>query len=163
MPEEFRPYLSSIVFRSKLVADTSSYRQQLRYEKIIAIGDYVLEELLRYRVYPWLAIFDCREKRIERDCPQLPHIYEKINVYNPRSTISLEAVRAIRDGIKRGGIAVVVDGEEDLLALPAIMYADESMLVIYGMPNLSAVLVRVGYYEKKIASSILEMFEPCRI
>ncbi len=162
MPEELRPYLSSTVFRARLVADKDSYRE-LKYRRVIAVGDHVLESLVEYGIHPWLAVFDCKEKRAKKECPQLPPSYEEVTVYNPRSTISLEAVEAIKSGVKRGKVAVVVSGEEDLLALPAIMYADESMVVVYGMPGLSAVVVNVGYYEKRIASSILSVFKPCRI
>ena len=38
---------------------------------------------------------------------------------------------------------IVVDGEEDLATLPAILYAPLGSVVIYGQPNEGSVLVNV--------------------
>ena len=42
----------------------------------------------------------------------------------------------------------MVRGEEDLLALPCMMYAEDGDIVVYGQPNAGAVLVEVNHFIK---------------
>jgi len=46
-------------------------------------------------------------------------------------------------------IKIVVDGEEDLATLPAILYAPLGSAVVYGQPNEGSVLVEVTPEKKK--------------
>ncbi len=46
-------------------------------------------------------------------------------------------------------IQIVINGEEDLAALPAIAMAPISSVIIYGLPDKGAVVVRVTEDKKK--------------
>ena len=59
--------------------------------------------------------------------------------------------------IKMGRSAVIVDGEEDLLALVAISVAPDGSLVVYGQPNEGLVLVPVTSQKKKEIADILAL------
>ena len=55
---------------------------------------------------------------------------------NPQGTITKEAVAAIKEAIdKNEHTHIVVDGEEDLLTLIAVLYAPENSFVVYGQPH----------------------------
>ena len=51
---------------------------------------------------------------------------------------------------------ILVDGEEDLFALPAIFLAPINSLVLYGQPNKGFVLVKVTDKTRLIAMKILK-------
>ena len=53
-------------------------------------------------------------------------------------------------------IQILVKGEEDLAALPAIAMAPLSSVIIYGLPDKGAVLVRVTESKKKEIQSLLD-------
>ena len=79
-----------------------------------------------------------------------------INVRNPPGTISNKAWEAVCQASKDDDtVAILVDGEEDLLALPAIICSPSGSLVVYGQPHKGIVLVRVNERKKLCAKTIL--------
>jgi hypothetical protein len=54
---------------------------------------------------------------------------------------------------------VVVDGEEDLLTLVAVLHAPEKSLVVYGQPQEGIVVVRVTKQKKEMIRRIVEAME----
>ena len=52
-----------------------------------------------------------------------------------------------------------VDGEEDLLALPAVLSSPEKSIVVYGQPGEGIVLVRVSAQSKKQVSKFVEQMQ----
>jgi hypothetical protein len=50
----------------------------------------------------------------------------------------------------------MIDGEEDLLALVAVLYAPEKSLVVYGQPNEGMVVVEVTKEKKTETCKFLE-------
>jgi hypothetical protein len=103
---------------------------------------------------PDLGIFDRLTKRIPCDFPQV----ETETVRNPAGEITDEAMSSIKRALarrRRRKVMIAVDGEEDLLALPAIVQAPEGSVVIYGLPDRGMMLVIAdGPTKKKIAAVI---------
>jgi len=52
-----------------------------------------------------------------------------------------------------------VEGEEDLAALPAILYADENSVIVYGQPLEGIMVIRPTEENKKKVRETLELFE----
>jgi uncharacterized protein (UPF0218 family) len=50
----------------------------------------------------------------------------------------------VKNAIEKGKGKIIVEGEEDLAALPALMLAPEGALVLYGQPGEGIVAVRAG-------------------
>jgi len=107
---------------------------------IVAVGDFVTENLARAGLEPDVGIVDFRSKRgayTSELLEALARKYEVLKCRNPPGTLAEEAVRAVETAVERaaGGsrVMVVVDGEEDLLALPAIASAPPRSLVVYGL------------------------------
>ena len=55
---------------------------------------------------------------------------------------------------------IIVTGEEDLLALMAVLYAPENALVVYGQPYSGIVVVKVTPEKKAKAENFLKAMKP---
>ena len=67
--------------------------------------------------------------------PQEDAVEKTVYVDNPQGTITQEAIVAIKEALERNEHThIVVDGEEDLLTLIAVLYAPENSFVVYGQP-----------------------------
>jgi uncharacterized protein (UPF0218 family) len=129
---------------------------------IISVGDTVSRNLVKNHVLPQLSIVDNRVMR--KDVQPAPLTAEKIiHVKNPPGTITEEALAAIREALKSNcRVEIVVDGEEDLLTLIAVLYAPENSCVIYGQPYEGIVLVKVTSEKKAEVAEILKAMENVR-
>lgn len=124
--------------------------------KIIVIGDFVLSCFLNFGIVPNLGIYDRKTKRLPFDLNLSPNVM----ISNPAGHLSDEAISIIKDLLNsQGNHFVYVEGEEDLLALPAILYSPINSFVIYGMPDKGMALVIVDEEIKKKVLSIMEKFE----
>ncbi|KSW11327.1 hypothetical protein CF15_00180 [Pyrodictium occultum] len=159
--EELRPLLASRVPRGELVPGLGHVAAGLRYTRLVTVGDMVSRTAFRLGLRPFVAVYDCREMRSSVGCPEPPPGYVRIRARNPRSTIQPEAAGAVREALRRGNAVVEVDGEEDLLALPAILYSDVGVVVAYGQPGEGVVLVQVDQAVKRLAAAILRRLAPC--
>ena len=126
---------------------------------IIAVGDTVSKNLARNGFAPKLLIIDNKSKRRSTRPPKLP-TERTIYVKNPQGTITLEAEAAIEDALRNcQSCKIVVDGEEDLLALVAVVHAPENSYVIYGQPDVGIVVIKVTADKKTEIAQILESME----
>jgi uncharacterized protein (UPF0218 family) len=130
--------------------------------KLISVGDTVSRNLHANKMKPQLSITDnkCMRKKVK------PRVFESNNVIrvrNPRGTITEEAIMAIRDAVKSNEhFHIIVDGEEDLLSLIAVLYAPEKSLVVYGQPYEGIVVVEVTPEKKTGAMEILKTMKTVR-
>jgi len=86
-----------------------------------------------------------------------------VHVKNPQGTITEEAIAAIREALESDEpVRIIVDGEEDLLALIAVLYAPEKSLVVYGQPYEGIVVVEVTSEKKNEAVEILKAMKTVR-
>ncbi|TYT61113.1 DUF359 domain-containing protein [Natrialba swarupiae] len=129
---------------------------------LIAVGDVVTDHLLRAGRDPDVALVDERTKR--RDVDEA--IRERVaadpdlEATNPPAEISADAVRTLLEALAREEpTTVLVDGEEDLLALPAIVAAPEGASVVYGQPDEGMVHVRVTAEAKAEMRTLLDRFD----
>jgi GTP-dependent dephospho-CoA kinase len=110
---------------------------------VITVGDRVTETFGRMGRVPDVQIVDGRENRLDRRLPDVPRA-RTIRVLNPPATITEGAIAGIRDAFSgKKPARVLVEGEEDLLAIPAIVFAPTSAAVFYGQPGVGIVMVRV--------------------
>jgi len=137
-------------------------RGQLEGKTVITVGDVVTENVLRLGVSPSLAFYDLRTKRTDYS----PDINAKavfLTVSNPPGTITkalLEATRKAFRIVERGRpVHVLVSGEEDLAAIPAVLYAPLNSVVLYGQPEEGVVLIKVTPECKRRCAQILARME----
>ena len=126
---------------------------------IISVGDAISEALLKNNIFPKVLIVDCTVMR-KPIAPFATESYETISVRNKVGTISDEAWTVIESAIKQPSkVKIVVEGEEDLLALVAISSAPKNAFVVYGQPNEGMVVVEVTSRKKGEIKEIVNMME----
>jgi uncharacterized protein (UPF0218 family) len=122
---------------------------------IVSVGDSVSKNLHRYDFCPKLAIVD--NKRMRRKVQPTELQAEKVvHVQNPQGTLTEEAIKATRNAMEgKQSVEIVVDGEEDLLALTAISCAPENSYIVYGQPLEGIVVVKATPDKKAEIAAIL--------
>jgi len=123
-------------------------------KRIAAVGDMTAFYLLKASIVPDLAIVDNKTKRMpvpDHVVQSLDHdSYKTVEVKNPAATLTKELMDLIGDSLKgEVRVKIIVDGEEDLATLPAILYAPLGSVVVYGQPNEGSVLVKVTPEKKR--------------
>jgi len=123
---------------------------------VVTVGDRVTETVAAKGRLPDLQIVDSRENRKVRELPRVPYsaLYK---VRNPAGTITIEAVEGIRRAF--GGekpARVLVDGEEDLLAIPALILSPPSAALFYGQPGSGIVMLKADELTKSRNREILK-------
>jgi uncharacterized protein (UPF0218 family) len=130
--------------------------------KLISVGDTVSRNLHEHGLSPQLSITDNKRMR-KRICPVIFPAKNVVYVKNPRGTITAEAFAAVQKALESGRrVQIIVDGEEDLLALVAVLHAPENSLVVYGQPREGIVVVKVTAEKRAEAVEILKAMETAR-
>lgn len=107
---------------------------------VVTVGDIVSIETLKAGIPVNLRIVDYRSMR--EPVPRMRFPTENTyRVKNPAGGITIEAWHAIKRALGDREAVVVVDGEEDLLALPAIVESPDNAFVVYGQPSQGLVVV----------------------
>ena len=127
--------------------------------KIIAVGDRVSENLIKSGLLPDTVIVD--NKIMRKSVEPLKFDAEKtFNVINPAGTITDEAYQTVGKAVNfPGRTKVLVDGEEDLLTLAAVLSAPDGSIVVYGQPRTGIVIVSVSEDTKKKFRKIVDRME----
>jgi len=123
---------------------------------VISVGDTVSKNLHKHGINPQLSITDNKSLR-RRVKPATFASKRVFHAKNPQGTITEESIKTVQDALQVNmGVHVIVDGEEDLLTLIAVLYAPEDALVVYGQPHEGIVVVTVTAEKKAEARALLE-------
>ncbi len=114
--------------------------------KIVTVGDTTTDKLLNFGFIPNLSIIDNKEKRILKDTPIEYDVEKKIYCENKPGEISEQVIDIIKE--------IIIDGEEDLLALPLFMLSPNNWTIFYGQPNVGLVVVEIDEALREKAKSI---------
>mgnify|MGYP000064708268 CR=1 FL=1 len=135
--------------------------ERLRGRLVITVGDVVTSNALKHGLRPWAAIVDGKAMRrpVAEELP-LASWSKRLRVMNPPSTISEDAWSAVGMAVREGDTLVLVEGEEDLLALVAILCAPEGAVVLYGQPGEGVVLVEVNAAAKALCRELITSMRP---
>ena len=126
---------------------------------VVSVGDIVSQNLYRHRFCLKLMIIDnkCMRKKVWSTRLQAEKV---VHVQNPQGTLTEEAIKATQEAIEDDRRReIIVDGEEDLLALIAILYAPENSYIVYGQPLEGMVVVKATPDKKKEIAAILGVME----
>ena len=111
---------------------------------IITVGDRTTENMLQLGLKPQIQIIDGLEKRSECAVPADDTINTKLSCKNPPGEITEESIQVIQKAFSsEPPVRITVDGEEDLLVIPACIFAPENSVVMYGQPNEGLVIVTI--------------------
>ena len=160
LPSSLRERLAKPI--GKLYRDEETngraFRSQLEKATfVVTVGDRVTERIAELGRIPEVQVVDGRERRMERKLPDVQY-KRLIRVRNPPGTITDEALDGIAEAVKGkdGPVRVVVEGEEDLLAIAAVASAPIGSNIYYGQPLVGVVLVRVDRAAKRRNGEILK-------
>lgn len=132
---------------------------RLRPPMLATVGDFVSKNVLESGLDPDIVVVDHRIMRSDVEPLDLEGRV-KVMARNPRGTIDADAWRALGDAVTlKKGVAVIVEGEEDLLVLPLISLAPLGSLIIYGQPGAGMVAVEVTEEQKGWAEGFMERME----
>ena len=144
LPDELRAAFKDPMGR--VYTDPARLRGELG-TPVVAVGDVVTRHLTDAGARPDLAVVDWvteRERLPAADRPGIEGYDGRIDVANPAAVLTGDLLAAIGEGIERDGTTViVVDGEEDLVTLPALVAAPTDASVVYGQPGEGMVHVPV--------------------
>jgi hypothetical protein len=125
-------------------------------KKVIAVGDATTERLVSFGIMPDVAVIDGKERRSKRNYPA-NYSAKELRCANPAGTISKDAVKVLQEALKSSPpVCVLVDGEEDMLALPIFATAPEGSAVLYGQPLEGLVVVMITPTKRKQAKDLMD-------
>ena len=178
LPDELRPVLreplgvlfeGSLSESKRIVKKIISTIGDFSPPMVFTIGDIIYAGLLESGYIPPVAVIDLKSRRKALQPKKTEYFSgKKFPKYRNRpGTIQLRPVREIlraRDAyMKSGGSKIIIiQGEEDLLALPAILTAPLGSLVLYGLFEKGVVAVRVTEDIKKRVYALVRRFIPQR-
>lgn len=128
--------------------------QRTKPSKLTTVGDVVSRETLAAGIYVSLRIVDQMTLR-KRMSPVEIKVERTYKVRNPAGVVTQEAWDAIREALKDTEALILVDGEEDLLAIPAVLESPENALVVYGQPSEGLVVVTASADKKNEVRKIV--------
>lgn len=127
--------------------------------RIISVGDVVSESMTKHGIFPQVMIVDNRVMR-EPITPVYLEADQTLHLKNPSGTLTDQAWPTIQEALRQmQRTKVVVDGEEDLLTLVAVLCAPEKSLVVYGQPHEGIVVVKVTEQTKGMVRQVVEAME----
>ncbi|MGQ9538159.1 MAG: GTP-dependent dephospho-CoA kinase family protein [Candidatus Bathycorpusculaceae bacterium] len=126
---------------------------------VVSVGDVVSKNLTESHIHPHLLILD--NKVMRSNIKPIPlQADEEKHVKNPPGTITFEALNAIQEAFKTNRkVKVIVEGEEDLLALAAVLHAPLNSIIVYGQPRKGIVMVKATQQKKAEVAEILKAMQ----
>ncbi|MCJ7573287.1 DUF359 domain-containing protein [Candidatus Bathyarchaeota archaeon] len=123
-----------------------------------SVGDYVSGNVLAVGLEPDLLVVDHRIMRVNVD--PVVHGLSQVTVVNPAGTIQEGAWRVLEEAITlKRKLAVVVEGEEDLLVLPLMVSMPTGSVIVYGQPLEGLVVVTVTEERRSWARGFMDRMQ----
>ncbi len=125
--------------------------------QLICVGDTATRIALELGFRPKLCVYDGKTQRIRIKVPDIVKNFDarEVKVKNPPGVLTRGVFSEIEKSLKRAeNTRIIIDGEEDLTALAAILAASDGTFVVYGQPNEGIVVVKV---DKKIRDEVKGM------
>ncbi|MEM2377492.1 MAG: GTP-dependent dephospho-CoA kinase family protein [Candidatus Korarchaeum sp.] len=127
---------------------------------VVCVGDRVTRVLLEAGMRPRVVVIDLKEKReVNPSAAYLLDGFLILTARNPPGRLTREAwmkfARAVEVSSKVN-VAVLIDGEEDLLGFPAMILSPNDWIFVYGQPDIGMVMVRVTENSRREAIELLE-------
>lgn len=149
-------------------APDSIIRVKSEYENafLITVGDIVTMNTIKYWRKPNLAIMDLKTRRTI-GIESLDSSFDVvINISNRPATLSIDAINRVGDAVRTalGGdnVLVLVDGEEDLLAIPAVLMAPRGSVILYGLYTGYLIAIPIINEYKLAFMKLLLMMPPAK-
>ena len=182
LPEEMREKLRKPLGKvirgkenqlGKTVHKVMKFIKFIKPKMVIAVGDIIYTSLIQVGLVPDIGVIDYKSRRVRIGAiSNIKYQISKLQIKNQKEiinkqgTISKDAVEPIKkaidiqishpEGVKPQ--LIIIEGEEDLLALPAILFAPLRSVVLYGQMDLGVVMVEVDEKIKNKVRNIVKEF-----
>jgi GTP-dependent dephospho-CoA kinase len=125
------------------------------------VGDFVTKNILLAGLYPDIIVIDNKTLRIP--IPPIKHEFPEVKVFNAPATIENKVWSILREAVTlKRKLAVVVEGEEDLLVLPLLAEMPFGSVIAYGQPMEGLVVITVSEEKRDWARDFLNRMEEKR-
>jgi len=133
--------------------------QGLDLAKVITVGDITTKNFINSGKNPKLSIIDFKVER--KEIPSIKFENVKIMyVKNQPGEISSDLFVSIKNVLKSSERSlIIVDGEEDLSVLPALLCAPLGFCIFYGQPGVGMVKIETTEDIKRRAYEIVDSFK----
>jgi uncharacterized protein (UPF0218 family) len=148
------------LYRGDTIETASKLRNKLTVKPPLfaVVGDFVAANLIAAGLFPDIVVVDNRTLRIKVE--PVVHGLKEVKVPNEAATINAEAWLALRTAVTlKRRVAVVVEGEEDLLVLPLLAEMPLGSVIAYGQPHEGLVAVTVSEERRDWARGFLNRME----
>lgn len=147
--------------RGKVLKDKDlvNYLEEKSYDSLIAVGDRVSEDISKSSIKADVSILDGRieNKDIGKDHINSIKTERTFKIDNPAGKITSESWRTVRKCLSLNCRSkIVVNGEEDLLALPATLFASKNSVIVYGHWRKGAIVMEANEENKKFVENIVD-------
>jgi len=121
---------------------------------LATVGDFVSSNILEADIHPDLVVVDHKIMRKSVDPIEFDRKF--VNVDNPPGTVTAQSQRVIKVAAEKcAHLAIIIDGEEDLLVLPLMVYLPSGSAVIYGQPREGMVVITLDDERRSWAKKFL--------
>jgi uncharacterized protein (UPF0218 family) len=125
---------------------------------LAVVGDFVAANVIAAGLFPDIVVVD--NKTLRAQIKPIVHGLKEINVPNEAATINAKAWLALRTAVTlKRRVAIVVEGEEDLLVLPLLAEMPLGSVIAYGQPHEGLVAVTVSEERRDWARGFLNRME----
>lgn len=118
-----------------------------RAHKIITVGDTTTEKLVSLGYIPDISVVDGKEKRIKKhkifEYPRDKILHFENKPGELDEQIIAEILQLTQSKLE-SKIQFIIEGEEDLVALPFLMFSPDDWVICYGQPYHGLVIVHVN-------------------
>ncbi len=127
---------------------------------IISVGDVVSENMIKHGIHPHVWVVDHKVMR-KFVTPLFIEGEQVLHVKNPSGALTEDAWFVMREALKtRRRTKILVDGEEDLFTMVAVLCAPQNSLVVYGQPEEGIVVVKVTEEKREKVRLVVEAMNP---
>jgi len=158
LPEELRTRLATplgTVYSAEEAMGPDFERVVRDASMTVTVGDRVTDTLGAMGRTPDVQVVDGVERRVARAVPAVPYA-KLIRVKNPAGMVTEDAITGMKRAfLGKKPVRVLVEGEEDLMAMRAIAMAPVSATVFYGQPGVGVVAVKANAIAKSRNRAIL--------
>ncbi len=122
------------------------------------VGDFVSYNILEAGLHPDLVIVD--HKVMRKSVDHIEFDREYTNIVNPAGTITAQSQLVLYEAIQEcKSLAVIVDGEEDLLVLPLMAHMPLGSVIVYGQPREGMVVITVNEEKRHWAEQFMDTLQ----
>jgi len=133
--------------------------EEARPPMVVSVGDVVSRSMIQSNIPPQVLVVDNRVMR-EPITPISVDVDQTLRVKNPPGTLTEEVWPTMERAIQPNRrTRVLVEGEEDLLTLAAVLCAPLGSFVVYGQPHEGIVVVKVTEPMKETVRGLVEAME----